>query len=137
MSTEDIIQSNTKPKILIAEDDNFLLLAVKDKLGRAGFDVITAVNGIEALEKMRSSKPDLVLLDLVMPQKGGFETLEEAQIDKTLKKIPIIILSNLGHESDIKKAEELGAVDYIVKANFSLKKVVEKVKFYLAKSLNS
>jgi DNA-binding response OmpR family regulator len=135
MSTEEATtQPQLKSKILIAEDDSFLLLAVKDKLSRAGFDVITAVNGIEALEKMRSFKPDLVLLDLVMPQKGGFDTLEDVQRDKALKKIPIIILSNLGHESDVKKAEELGAVDYIVKANFSLKKVVEKVKFYLAKS---
>lgn len=120
-------------KLLVAEDDNFLLVAVKDKLMRAGFAVITATNGVEALEKMRKENPDLVLLDLVMPQKGGFEVLEEAHQDRELKKIPIIILSNLGNESDVKKAKELGAVDYLVKANFSLKRVVEKVKFYIAK----
>lgn len=121
-----------KSKILVAEDDNFLLLAIKDKLSRAGFEVVTAINGVEALKEMREKKPDLILLDLVMPQKGGFETLEEMRADNELSDIPVIILSNLGNESDIKKAKELGAEDYLVKANFSLKRVVEKVKFYLA-----
>lgn len=121
-------------KILLAEDDKFLIRAYKDSLERAGFEVILALNGTEAMRKIKAKKPDLILLDLVMPEKDGFEILEELRIDHELKKIPVLILSNLGQDSDVKKGKELGAVDYLIKADFSMKDVMNKVKFYLAKS---
>lgn len=116
-----------KKKILLAEDDKFIARAYQDGLTRAGFEVVSAVNGQEAIDKVKSEKPDLVLLDLIMPKKNGFEVLEEIKADQTLK-MPVIILSNLSQDSDIEKAKELGAVDYIVKSNFSMKEVIKKIE---------
>ncbi|MBU4369778.1 response regulator, partial [Patescibacteria group bacterium] len=89
--------------------------------------------GEEGIKKAREQNPDLILSDLVMPHRNGFETLEQIKKDKQLKNIPIIILSNLGQESDIKKIKELGAVDYLIKSDFKIKEVVEKINFHLAK----
>ncbi|MBL7141861.1 response regulator [Patescibacteria group bacterium] len=124
--------SKEKKKILLVEDDKFICRICKNCLERSGFEVITA-EGVEAIEKMKKQKPDLVLLDLVMPDKNGFEVLGEIKMDSELKKIPVIILPNLGQNSDIKKGRELGAVDYLIKTDFKTKEVIEKVKFYLAK----
>jgi len=132
--TQNTNTSSTKPKILLAEDDKYISRAYKDGLERAGFKVIIAFDGEEAMQKIKAEKPDLVLLDLVMPVKNGFEVLEELRIDGELSEIPVVILSNLGQESDIKKGKELGAVDYLIKANFSMKEVIEKVKEHLARS---
>ncbi len=122
-----------KAKILLAEDDKFISLAYKDGLERSGFHVIVANDGVEAIKKFKSEKPDLVLLDIIMPQKNGFEVLEEIKKSKKQKNIPIIILSNLGQDTDIKKSRELGASDYLIKSNFSMSEVVNKVKKYLDK----
>ncbi len=119
-------------RVLVAEDDKFLIRVLSDKLRRRGFEVIIASDGIEAVNKIKSGKPDLVLLDLVMPNKDGFEILEEIKTDKKYKKIPIIILSNLGQKSDIEKGKKLGADDYLVKSNLSINAVVDKVKEVLA-----
>lgn len=119
-------------KILLAEDDKFLATAMSDKLTREGFEVLHATNGVQALELAKSGDPDLVLLDLIMPQKTGFEVLAELKLDAKLKKIPVIILSNLGQESDMEKAKSLGAVDYLVKSDVQMKEVVEKIKQVLA-----
>ena len=116
-----------RKKILLAEDDKFIARAYQDGLSRAGFEVVLAVNGQEAIDKVKSEKTDLVLLDLIMPKKNGFEVLEEIKADKTLK-MPVIILSNLSQDSDIEKAKELGAAGYIVKSNFSMKEVIEKIE---------
>lgn len=121
-------------KILLVEDDKFLSTALGDKLTREGFTVIKAVNGQEAVTKIRSQQPDLILLDLIMPQKNGFEVLAEIKLEQTFKHIPVIVLSNLGQEADIKKAKELGAVDYLVKSDVEMRTVVEKIKAELAKS---
>ena len=120
-----------KYKILLAEDDKFLSIALGDKLEREGFVVIKAPNGLEALDLIRSEKPDLILLDLIMPQRTGFQVLEELKKDAELAKIPVVILSNLGQESDRQKAKELGAVDYLVKSDVQMGEVVEKLKTYL------
>jgi len=117
-------------KILLVEDDKFISRAFKDGLTRAGFDVEQALDGAEALEKVKAETPDLMLLDLIMPIKNGFDVLEEISAKK-MKKFPIIILSNLGQELDIKKAKEFAADDYLIKSNVTLKEVVEKVKTYL------
>ncbi|MEK7480534.1 MAG: response regulator [Patescibacteria group bacterium] len=121
------------PHLLLVEDDKFISRAYKDGLEREGFDVDTAFDGVEAMEKIRASSPNLVLLDLILPEKDGFAVLEEVRMDESLKHVPIIILSNLGQESDIEKGRSLGALDYLIKADVSMKDVIEKVKFHLAK----
>jgi len=123
----------TKKKVLLAEDDKYISIAYKDGLGRAGFEVVIATDGAEALEKIKTDTPDIVLLDLVMPVKDGFEVLEALKADGTIKKLPVIILSNLGQVSDVEKGKALGAVDYMIKADFSMKEVIEKVNSILAK----
>lgn len=123
-----------KSKILLAEDDKFLSRAYKDGLEEAGFEVVIAFDGEAAIEKIRSEKPDLVLLDLIMPVKNGFEVLGDMAVDDTLKKIPVIILSNLSQESDVERGKALGAVDYLVKADYSLRAVVEKVTEHIARA---
>ena len=124
---------STKPKILLAEDDKFISRAYNDGLKRAGFKMLIATDGLKTMEIVKKDKPDLILLDLVMPDKDGFEVLKELKMDDELKKIPVIILSNLGQDSDVKKGKELGAIDYLIKANYSMKDVVAKVKEHSAK----
>ncbi len=123
--------SHQPAKILLAEDDKFISVAYRHGLEQAGFEVILAADGQEALAKIKSERPDLILLDIIMPVKNGFDVLESLQANEELKKIPVIILSNLGQESDIKRGRELGAVDYLIKANHSLTEVVERVKKHL------
>ena len=122
-----------KNKILLVEDDEFLSRAYSDGLSRAGLEVDVARDGGEAMEQVKEEKPDLILLDLVMPTKNGFEVLEELRMDDDLKKIPVMILTNLGQDSDIEKGKNLGAIDYLIKTDLSMKEVIEKVKYHLAK----
>lgn len=129
-----MINEKKSGRILLAEDDKFLSTALGDKLTREGFAVIKATNGLEAAEQVKSAKPDLVLLDLIMPKKTGFEVLAEMKLDPETKHIPVIVLSNLGQEVDIKKAKDLGANDYLVKSDVELKEVLEKIKTELAKA---
>ncbi|MBI2097774.1 MAG: response regulator [Candidatus Vogelbacteria bacterium] len=128
-------EEKTRGRILLVEDDKFLSTALADKLAREGFAVIKASNGEEALAKVRLARPDLVLLDLIMPQKTGFEVLADLKLEPSTKNIPVIVLSNLGQEADIKKAKELGARDYLVKSDVEMKTVVEKIKAELAKTV--
>ncbi|MBU1132018.1 response regulator [Patescibacteria group bacterium] len=130
---KDKAETQNKPKILLIEDDQFISRAYKDGLSRAGFEVALAFDGAEGMKKIKENRPDLILLDLVMPVKSGFEVLTEIHLSKTLSRIPVIILSNLGQDSDIEKGKSLGAIDYLVKANFSMKEVVERIKEHLAK----
>lgn len=124
--------NDTKPSILLIEDDKFIARAYKDGLEQAGFDIETAENGTVGMEAMHRRVPRLILLDLIMPEKDGFEVLAEMKMDSALAKIPVIILSNLGQSGDIQKARDLGAVDYLVKADSSMQEVIEKVKIYVA-----
>lgn len=120
-------------KILIIEDDRFMRKIYANKLRREGFNVIEAIQGEEGWHKIVYEKPDLVLLDLVLPMKNGFEVLADMKRDKTAKKIQVIILSNLSQSPDIQRGLELGADDYLVKTAVSLSEIVEKVKEVLAK----
>lgn len=120
-------------KIVIAEDDKFILRALVDKFKREGYEVTEASNGEEALLKVKEVKPDIMLLDLVMPKKNGFDVLAEMKLDDTISKIPVLVLSNLGQDSDVKKAKDLGAVDFYIKSNSPIAGVVEKVKHFIAK----
>ncbi len=123
-------------KILLAEDDKFISRAYTDGLTRKGFAVSLAMDGNRALEILQKETPDIILLDIIMPEKNGFEVLEEIKKQDRLKKIPVIILSNLGQDVDIQKGLAMGAVDYMVKANFSIIEVVKKINDYVAKANN-
>ncbi len=124
----------TKKKILLAEDDEYISLAYSDGISRAGFDVVVASDGEEAMEKIRSGKPDLILLDLIMPVKDGFSVLRDLKEDSELSKIPVIILSNLGQDSEIKEGKALGAVDYLVIANVSMNEVICRIQAVFSKA---
>ena len=116
------------------EDDRFLRKIYRDKLTREGFEFVEATNGIEGVNKVVSDLPDLVLLDLMLPRKNGFEVLIDMKRNKNTKNVPVIILSNLGQESDIKKGLDLGANDYLIKTEVSISDVVNKVLECLVKT---
>jgi len=117
-----------KPQILVVEDDQFLRKIYLTKLSSENFDVITAVDGEEAISVSKKEVPDLILLDLILPKIDGFEVLRELKNDPKTRDIPVIILSNLGQESDIERGMKLGAQDYLVKARFSINEVVSKIR---------
>ena len=115
-------------KILIVEDDKFLRDLISQKLLREGFDVATAVDGEDGINKVKEEKPDLVLLDLILPGIDGFEVLGKIREDSAFADLPVIILSNLGQKEDIEKGIQLGAVDYLIKAHFTPQEVIDKIK---------
>lgn len=120
-----------KQKILIVEDDEFLSGMYVTKFSLEGFAVVYALDGEEGINKARQEKPHLILLDLLLPKKDGFEVLEELKQDQETKAIPVILLTNLSQESDIKRGKELGAADYLIKAYNIPSEVVKKVKTLL------
>ncbi|HOK35207.1 MAG TPA: response regulator [Candidatus Pacearchaeota archaeon] len=115
-------------KILILEDEKILSDLLEKKLKEEDYEVVVAPNGEVGLSKMKEEKFDLILLDVIMPKKGGFEVLEEMQKDAELKEIPVIIISNSGQPVEISRALELGVKDYLVKTQFDPQEVIEKVK---------
>ncbi|OGF27272.1 hypothetical protein A2331_03565 [Candidatus Falkowbacteria bacterium RIFOXYB2_FULL_34_18] len=124
-------KSDKKIKILLAEDDKFIARAYTDGLTRSGYEVIAVTDGQEAIKQAKEKKPDIILLDLIMPVKNGFEALEEIKSDKNMKDVPVLILSNLGQDTDIKKGRDLGAVDYLIKSDYSMTEVIKKINKYL------
>lgn len=114
-------------RILLVEDDRFLRRACDASLRQRGFTVIQAVDGEEGLRLARTEVPDLILLDLLMPKVSGVEVLRALKADPTTKAIPVLILSNSSREQDVSEVIGLGAVDYWVKANLSLKELGERV----------
>ena len=122
---------NKKPVIVLVEDDDFIseMYALKFK---DGYDVHVARDGAEGLEMIKKVKPDLVLLDIILPQLDGFEVLERVKKEESVKDIPVILLTNLGQKQNIKKGLRLGAVDYVIKAHYTPSEVVEKVNKVLA-----
>lgn len=117
-------------KILIIEDEQDLREMYKIKLESVGFKVITADNGDSGLKAISKEKPDIVLLDLIMTKKNGFQVLEELKKNKKNNNLAVIVLSNLGQDDDISLALELGAKDYLIKAQISLDDLVEKIQSY-------
>lgn len=115
-------------RILVVEDDRFLRKAAEAALRRQGFTVLTAQDGEEGLRMARAEVPDLILLDLIMPGLQGFEVLRLLKADAGTSQIPIIVLSNLGQESDMKQALDGGAEAYLVKANLALDDLIKRVK---------
>jgi DNA-binding response OmpR family regulator len=122
-----------KGKILIIEDDRFLRELMVRKLKMENLEVVEAEDGAEGLKKIKEEKPDLVLLDLILPEMDGFEVLEQKRKDEEIKDIPVIILSNLGQKEEIDRGLQLGAKDFLVKAHFSPSEIVEKIKLFLQK----
>lgn len=119
-------------KILLVEDDVFMVDLLAQELKGAGFEVVVAKTGSEVVEKFREAKPDLVLLDIMLPDLNGFDALRQIRREEKGPATKVIILSNLGDDSDRKEGKRLGARDYLVKANFTLKEIVERVRAVLA-----
>ena len=124
-----------QPKILIVDDEALILKAYRDGLVRAGYQVIVAENGRVALEQLKNHPIDLVLLDIIMPEMDGLEVLEQIKSDPKLKAIPVLVLSVSGQIHDIQTSKKLGAEDYLVKTEYSMKEIVNRVKFHLESSV--
>ena len=114
-------------KILIIEDDKFLRELIAQKLLKEGYDIAEAIDGEKGIEAVKKEKPDLVLLDLILPGIDGFEVLARMKADPILAEIPVIILSNLGQKDDIERGLKMGAVDYLIKAHFTPGEIIEKI----------
>ena len=115
-------------KILLIEDEKMLAEMYRTKFNNEGFKIDVAFDGEEGLRAAKAEKPDLILLDIILPKLDGFLVLKELRDDLALKKTPVILLSNLGQDEDIKKGKKLGATDYFVKANHTPAEIVDKVK---------
>jgi len=117
-----------KTKVLLVEDDRFLSEMYATKLRETGFEVETAFDGEEGLSKVKSFKPKVVFLDIVLPKKDGFEVLKTLQDGGFLAEMKVIALTNLGQKEEVEKGMALGASDYIIKAHFTPTEVVAKAK---------
>lgn len=120
-----------KKMVLVVEDDVFLSQLLKNRLTREGIEVLLARDGEEAVKTLKSEKPDLILLDLILPKKSGFEVLEQINADPLLQRAPTIIISNLGQDTDVSRGKSLGAIEYFVKAQTSIDDLIEKIKDFL------
>ena len=118
-------------KILIIEDDKFLRELIGQKLLKEGYDIVEAVDGEKGIKTIKDEKPDLVLLDLILPGMDGFEVLTKIKEDAGIADIRVIILSNLGQKDDIEKGLKMGAVDYLIKAHFTPGEIIDKIKVVL------
>jgi len=123
--------SKFKSKILLVEDDKMLADMYITKFTKEGLQVIRAEDGAEGLAMARKHKPDLILLDIIMPKLDGFAVLRELKQDKDHQNMHVLLLTNLGQSEDVEKGHELGADDYFIKANHTPAEIVEKVKYML------
>lgn len=114
--------------VLLVEDDAFLANIYKTKFEMEGFKIYVSENGEDGLEDIQKKKPDIVLLDILLPKMDGFEVLKSLKENEATKNIPVVLLTNLGQKDDVQKGLELGAVDYLIKAHFKPSETVDKVK---------
>lgn len=114
-------------KVLIIEDDSFLQGLEASKLKKDNYEIMAASTGEEGMDKINEPGIDLILLDLILPKFDGFEILKKVRETEALKNVPVIVFSNLSEDKDIKKAEELGATDFMVKSNFTLDELVDHI----------
>lgn len=114
-------------KILIVEEDKFLRELAANKIREAGYEMVEAANGQQGVEKAQQEKPNLILLDIVLPELDGYEVLRQLKEQEATKEIPVVMLSNLGGKEDVEKALSLGAADYLVKAHVTPEEIVEKI----------
>lgn len=115
-------------RILIIEDEALIGELLRKKLADEGYYAFIAKDGEEGLEEIRSQKPDLVLLDIILPRLNGFEVLEGMKKDGSFKTIPVIIISNSGQPTEIEAAKKMGVADWLIKTEFDPAEVVEKVR---------
>lgn len=122
-----------KTKILLVEDDTVLAKVIYEELTDAGFETFQAYDGEAGLTMAREKKPDLILLDILLPKKNGFEVLKALRESPDTKGLSVVMLTMLGNDDDIKKGLSMGASDYIVKSQHALPEIVEKIKEFFAK----
>jgi DNA-binding response OmpR family regulator len=114
--------------VLIIEDENFLSSLIKARLTKENFGVLQAFDGEEALMMLKTQKPNIIILDLILPKMSGFEVMEAISADPELSIIPVIVLSNLAQDADIEKLKKLGAREYFVKVRISTDDVIKRIK---------
>lgn len=122
-----------KKKLLIIEDELSLANVLKMKFEQNAFEVSVANQGDEGLKLAKENQPDIILLDLILPKENGFEVLKKIKADDSISNIPVIILTNSNRADEVDQGFELGAVDYLLKSQLHIEKVVDKVKAYIAK----
>lgn len=118
-------------KVLLVEDDKMILDMYTLKFAQEGYKVFQAENGKDGLVMAKKETPDIILLDIILPQMDGFSVLKKLKSDASTKNMPVVLLTNLGQDGDVKKGLDLGAIDYLIKANYTPSQVVEKVKSLL------
>lgn len=123
-----MVEMKKAPKVLIVDDEPALLDIYSTKLSMEGFQVAVAHDGIEGIQQAVQFKPEIILLDVVMPLKDGFETLQDLKMNTSTKDIPVIILSNLGQDYEVKRGMALGAKYFLTKANLSPQRVVDEIR---------
>lgn len=123
--------ARTKPTILLVEDDTFLAGMYVTKLTMEHYHVELATDGEMGLAKAQSVKPDLILLDILLPKMNGFDVLRQLKMIPAMQSTPVILLTNLGQKDDVRQGLDLGAADYLIKAHFMPSEVVEKIKRHL------
>jgi DNA-binding response OmpR family regulator len=131
---DDAPTTGFSKSILLVDDDQFIAVAYKDGLERAGYQLYVAHDGKEAEEILKSRTPDLILLDLIMPKMNGFELLQVIKADKNLKDVPVLVLTNLSQDSDKEEAMSYGVVDVMVKTDVSLKDLVTRINSLLGQN---
>ena len=114
-------------KILLVEDEEIMIGLLQKKLTQEGYEILVARDGEQGLEAIKKNKPDLILLDIIMPKMGGFEVMEEMSKDPEIKDIPVIVISNSGQPVELDRAQRLGALDWLIKTEFDPREVVVKV----------
>lgn len=122
----------TQKTILVVEDDDFLSTLLTTRFQQAGFNVLVAKDGDEAIEALKTNKPNLIMLDIILPKKSGFEVLEQIQNDPTLQKAPVVITSNLGQQSDVERGRSMGVMEYFVKAETPIEDMVARINQIMA-----
>ncbi|MDO8499377.1 MAG: response regulator [bacterium] len=120
--------TDTPIHVLVVEDDVFLADIYKKKFEMEGFKVTVSDNGEKGLADIKKKKPDIIMLDILLPKLDGFAVLQQLKADKEAANIPVILLTNLGQKDDVKKGLEMGAVDYLIKAHFKPSEVVDKIR---------
>ena len=125
--------ADNKIKILLVEDEEMLAIMYEVKFKNEGFDLIKALDGAQGLEMAKSTQPNFILLDIIMPKIDGFSVLKSLKEEESTKDIPVMMLTNLGQDEDIERGRQMGAVGYLVKANITPAEVVEAVKVELQK----
>jgi DNA-binding response OmpR family regulator len=117
-----------KYKILIVEDEASLQESLREFLSMENFETVSALNGDDGIALVEKEKPDLILLDIILPKKNGFEVLEEIKKNKKTEKIPVILLTNLESAEDVNRAFDLGVTTYLIKSSYTLEDIVKKIK---------